>query len=151
VASLFEKISEELKVALKDKDEIKVSTLRFLISKINNSKIDKGRDLTDEEVISEVEKDAKRHKESIEAFEKGGRDELASKEKKELEILSSYLPEQMTREEVEKIISDVINELGAVSLVDMGKVMSVVMGKIKGKTDGALVSEVVKEKLSRVA
>ena len=146
--SVFAKITADLLQALKSREEAKVSTLRFLISNINNAKIAKGSELTDEEVTAEIAKDTKRHRESIEAFKAAGRDELAEKEQVELAVLETYLPEQMSDDEVTKIIEEAISQTNASTMADLGKVMSVVMGKVKGQADGTLVSKIVKEKLS---
>lgn len=146
--SVFATITADLLQALKSREEAKVSTLRFLISNINNSKIAKGSELTDEEVTAEIAKDAKRHRESIGAFKAAGRDELAEKEQVELAILGTYLPEQMSDDEVAKIVEEAISQTNASTMADLGKVMGVVMGKVKGQADGTLVSKIVKEKLS---
>lgn len=145
--SVIDQITTDLNEALKGGDSVKVSTLRFLISNVNNAKIAKGSELTDEEVLGEIAKDAKRHKESIEAYDKAGRSELAEKEKKELEILSEYLPQQLSNEEIAKFVEEAISQTGASTVSDIGKVMSAVMEKVKGKADGSTVSAIVKEKL----
>ncbi len=141
-------IEEDLRNSLKEKNEVATSTLRLLISEIKNARIAKGNDLTDEEITSVIQKNAKKHKESIEAFEKANRDELVNKEKSELEVLKKYLPEQITPQEVERIVDEVISQTGASVIADMGKVMGGVMGKLKGQADGNLVSEIVAKKLS---
>lgn len=146
--ALLEKISQDLNEALKSRDGTKVSVLRLLISGIHNAKIAKGGELTDEEVLSEVARDAKRHRESIDAYTKGERADLAEKEKGELAILQSYLPEQMSEADVANIVSGAISELGAKDSSDMGRVMGAVMAKVKGKVDGTIVSRIVKERLS---
>ena len=146
--TLIGKISQDLNTALKARDEITVSILRFLLSKIHNAKIAKGQDLSDDEVIAEITKETKRHKESIEAYEKAARDELVDKEKAELSILAKYLPKQLTEAEIGNIVEGVITEIGASGVGDMGKVMGAVMAKVKGQADGGLVSAIVKEKLT---
>lgn len=133
---------------MRAKQEVEVSTLRFVISKIDNARIAKGGELTDDEVLVEIAKEAKRHKESIEAFRSAGREELAQKEESELKVLSLYLPEEMSKEEIGKFVDEAIAEAGAQTVSDMGKVMSKVMEKVKGKADGGTVSAIVKEKLS---
>jgi uncharacterized protein len=148
MSSLLGQISQDLNLALKARDEVSVSTLRFLLSGIHNAKIAKGSELSDPEVLTEIAREAKRHKESIEAFEKAGREELASKEKAELGILQKYLPEQLTEEEISKVVLKVIAEVGATGAGDIGKVMGIVMARVKGKADGGVVSEIVKGKLS---
>lgn len=147
MASLIDKINQDLIEALKAHDETRVSTLRFLIAGIKNARIAKEQDLSDEEILAEIAKDAKRHKESIEAYEKAERPELADKEKSELAILQSYLPAQMSEEEVVKIVDEVIAQMGASGSGDMGKTIGAVMAKVKGQADGSVVSRIVKEKL----
>lgn len=146
---LTEKLQEDLKQAQLSRDEIKVSTLRLLISEINNTKIAKGSELSDQDVLGVIQREAKKRRESIESFKKGGRDDLAQKEELELNILTTYLPAQLSNEELTKIIEESITELGATSLQDMGKVMSGVMAKVSGRADGGTVSSLVKEKLSK--
>lgn len=143
-----DKIKTDLKNAQLSKDEIKVSTLRLLLSEVKNSEIAKGGALSDEDVLAVVTREAKKRKEAILAFRSGGREEAAIKEEQELKVLWEYLPPQMGREELGKIIEVAINEIGASSMADMGKVMGVVMGKVKGQTDGIAVSNLVREKLS---
>ena len=147
MATLSE-LEEDLKNSLKAKNAVATSTLRLLISEIKNARIAKGEDLTDEEITSVVQKSAKQHKESIEAFEKANRDELVDREKAELEVLKKYLPEQITGQEVERIVDEVISQTGVSNIKEMGKVMGQVMGKLKGQADGNLVSEIVAKKLS---
>ncbi len=145
---LFKQISADLNEALKAKEEVKVSTLRFLISNLNNAKIAKGDDLTDDEVVNEIRKDAKRHKESISAFETGNRAELAEKEKAELSILIKYLPAQITEAELENMVTEAINVVGAKSLADLGKVIKAVMTSAGNRADGGVVAQIVRSKLA---
>ena len=145
--TLNEKLAADLKSAIFAKEALLVETIRFLLADVKNYKIEKQRELTDDDIVILIERQVKRHRESIEAFEKGGRVEMASKEKKELEILRSYLPEQLSTEEVEKAVTEAISSTGAASLPDMGKVLGA-LSYLKGKTDFGLVSQLVKEKLS---
>jgi len=142
---LLEKIQKDLAEALKSKKEVAVSTLRLLLSEIHNRQIEKQAELTDEDVVAVIRKGVKQRQEAIEAYQKGSRQDLADKEKQEAEILSNYLPQEITAEELEKITKEVINELGASGPADFGKVMGVVMDKVKGRIDGAKVAEVVKK------
>jgi len=146
--SLIDKINSDLNTALKRRDEATVSTLRFLLSNLHNAKIAKGAELTDDEAIGEISKDVKRHKESIEAYEKAERAELVAKEKKELEILMQYLPTQLSEAQISQVVDKVIVQINPAGLADMGKVMAGVMAEVKGQADGAEVSRIVKEKLS---
>jgi len=142
-----EKLKEDLKQAQLARDEIKVSTLRLLLSEITNARIAKGEDLSDEDILVVVRKEAKKRKESVEAFRNGGREEQAKKEEAELNILQAYLPAQLPIEELTKIVEDSINELGAVSVADMGKVIGLVKSKVGDKADGSAISQIAKEKL----
>jgi len=149
VEMLEEKIFNDYKQALKNKETIRSSTLSFLRSEIGNALIEKRKkNLDDAEVISIIKKQIKQHQDSIEQFKKGNRQDLVDKETRELEILKSYLPEELSVEEVKKIVEEAIRETQAAEPKDMGKVMKVVLAKIAGKADGKLVSELVKARLS---
>lgn len=145
---LIEQIQNDLKEAQLARDEIKISTLRLLLSEIKNAEIAKGGPLTDEDVISVVQREVKKRKEAAAAFKVGGREEQAQKEEAESQVLTSYLPQQLSTEELTKIVQETITEVGATSVADMGRVMGVVMGKVKGQADGSTVSSLVKEKLT---
>jgi len=145
------KIKEELNQAVKDNNEIVRSTLRMLLAVINNKEKEKQykekEDLTEEEIVNIIVSEAKKRRESISEFEKGNRKDLADKEKLELEVLAKYLPEQLSEEEVTSLIKETIEEVGASSLQDLGKVMGALMPKVKGKADGGLISKIVKDLL----
>lgn len=143
-------LQEELKNAMLAKDELKVSVLRLLLSAINYYEIQKGGagyQATDEDVLSVIQKEAKQRRDSIEEFKKAGRQELIDRESKELDILKKYLPQQMSEEEIKKLVENAISQTDAKTIADMGKVMSTLMPKIKGKADGTRVSKIVKELL----
>ena len=149
---ILEQIQSDLKEALKAHDETKVSALRFLLAQIHNREIDlhgQGKDLTDEEVVAVLQKQAKERKESIEAFKQNGRDELVKKEEDELSILNNYLPQQLAPKEVEKIVAETLIEIGATGPADFGKAMKAVMEKVKGEADGTQVKEMVKSCLAK--
>ena len=110
--------------------------------------LEKESQLTDEEIIEVVSSEVKKRKEAIVEFKKGGREDLVEKEKKEMEILMKYLPEQLSEEEIKKLAKEIIKEIGAESMKDMGKVMGNLMPKVKGKAEGSLVSKIVKELLT---
>lgn len=147
---LLEKIKTDLKTALKEKDEATISTLRFLLAAIYNKEIElkKRGKLTDDEVTGVIRQQIKQHQESIEAYQKGKREDLVKKEKQELAILRKYLPQELSPEELEKIVKETIEEIGAKSPADFGKVMGVVVGKVKGRVEGKVVAETVKRELS---
>lgn len=142
-------IKETLKKALKAGEKVKVAVMRMLISDINNKKIaDRVKELEDEKVISVIQRMVKRYKESIEQFKQGNREDLVAKENEELVFLEKYLPEQLSEDQIRKIVSQSIETTGASSPKDMGKVMGDVLSRIKGRADGKIVSTIVKEFLS---
>ena len=148
---LKDKIQEDLKQAMLAKAEEKLSTIRMLKSALQYFEIQKGGagyTASDEDVIDVVGREIKKRRESIEMFEKGNRQELADKESKEMEILKCYLPQQLTEEEVRKLIEDAILSTGASTIQDMGKVMAALMPATKGKAEGRMVSSIVREKLT---
>ena len=163
---LKEKIETDFKQALKDKKDIEISTLRMLRAEIfnkekekryNKSKekpdlsdkeLEKESFLDDEEILQVILSKIKKSKESITQFEKGNRNDLAEKEIEEIEVLKRYLPEQLPEEEIRKMAEEVIEQIKAKDIKDMGKVMSELMPKIKGKAEGSLVSRIIKELLT---
>ncbi len=147
---LIDKIDTDLRHALKNKDIAKVSTLRFLKSALQNLTIEKRKPLEEEDVISVIKKQVKQRKDSIESFKSGNRLDLAEKEEHELEILKSYIPEEIDDSNLTCIIKDAIAQAGASSQGDLGGVMKIVMAVIKGRADGNRVSSLVKEELSKL-
>jgi uncharacterized protein len=143
---LLQKIDEDLKSALKEKNEIVVSSLRNLKAALKNAEIDKQHALADEEVQSVIAKKVKQHKDSIDSFQSGGRNDLVEGETAQMKVLQQYLPPSMSEEEVSKIVQQVITESNA-QPADFGKVMKDVMAKVKGQADGSLISKLVKENL----
>ena len=147
--SLQEKIDQDLIAAMKAKEAVKLSALRMLKSAFNNSAIEKKKDkLTDPEAVEIIQRQVKQRRESIESFEKGGRQELANKEKEELGILSVYLPAQLSDDELRKIAQGVIAQTGAKTKADSGRVMKDLMPIVKGKTDGKKVQEILAQLLA---
>lgn len=144
---MVDNIQSDLKEAQLARNEIKVSTLRLLLSEIKNAEISKGGQLTNDDVVVIIQREVKKRKEAAAGFRTGGREDSAQKEEAELKILEEYLPAQISDEELTGIVGQAITEVGAKSLVDMGKVMGVVMGKVKGRADGITVSSMVKERL----
>jgi len=145
---LEQKLVDDMKSAMKSGDKMVLGTIRMLRAQLKNASIAKGKDLSDEDVIEILSREAKKRKESLELYKKGGRADLVEKEEKELAIITSYLPEQLSQDEIEKIVDEIIAETGVESLRDMGKVMGAVMQKVKGRADGKIVQEIVKKKLS---
>ena len=146
--NLKEKFTTDLKESMKSKDEVKVSTIRFLMSAIHNVEIEKGKDMVDEDIVTIIQKQVKQRRESIEGFEKGNRPELVEKEKREMEILQEYLPEQISSSDIELMVDKAINDTSSSEQKDIGKVMGKLSGDLKGKADMGLVSKLVREKLS---
>jgi uncharacterized protein YqeY len=144
---LQEKLLDDMKTAMKSGNKVALETLRMLRSQLKNASIAKGEDLSEEDVIGVLSKEAKKRKESFELYRQGGREDLAEKEEMEMQIIVSYLPEALSEEELAKIIDKAIVETEAESLRDMGKVMGVVMPQVKGRADGKAVQEMVKKKL----
>jgi uncharacterized protein YqeY len=146
------KILEDIKEAMKSKDSEKSGFLRTLISSFNNEAINlkkKDDGLTKDEQLKVLKREAKKHKDSIKQFESAGRNDLAETEKKELEILQTYLPEEMSEEEIKKNVEEVLAEMGEVAPSQFGQIMSKVMEKTGGQADGSLVSKIVKENLNK--
>ena len=145
---LEERLLEDMKTGMKSGDKLAVETLRMLRSQIKNASIAKGEDLSEDDVIGVLSKEAKKRKESLALFKEGGRKDLVEKEQKELDLITSYLPEALSDDELLGIVQNAIDESGAEGLRDMGKVMGLVMPKVKGRADGKMVQELVKKKLS---
>ena len=152
-----QKIQEDLNSSLKEKRELEVSVLRMVLAAILNKEKEKrfksGKTeeipLTEEEIIDVISSEIKKRREAIELYTRGVRPELAEKEKKEMEILQKYLPEQLPEEEIKKLVKVAIDKVGAKEIKDMGKVMAELMPQVKGRADGSLVSKIVKELLSK--
>lgn len=145
------RLQNDLKQSMLAKDELKTSVLRLLLSAINYYEIQKGGagyQASDEDVLTVTQQQVKQRRDSIEQYKAGNRPELADKEQKELEILQTYLPAQMSEEEVRTLVKEAITTTGASSMADMGKVMGVLIPKVKGHADGNLVSKIVKNELS---
>jgi len=148
--SLKQKIVEDMKQAMKDGDAAKRDTLRMLDSMIKNTEIEKLKKeegLSDDEVQTVISKAIKQRKDSVEQYTIGGRPELAEKETKEIEILSAYMPEQMSEDQIREIVKATLSEIGATSKAEMGKAMGPIMGKLKGQADGNIVRKIVEEEL----
>ncbi len=145
--ALLEKINSDLKEAMKAKDSVKVGTLRMVVSDIKYAKIEKMKEMDDGDIIAVIQKAIKSRKDSAEQYKNAQRPELAMKEEAEIAVLEVYLPEQMSSEEIEKIIRSVVRDIGATGAKDMGKVMQKLMPLVKGKADGKLVNEIVKKVL----
>lgn len=144
---LKDKISQQLKEAMKARDKVRISTLRLLLNALKNEEIAKLRELTQDEEAAITRRQLKQREEAIEAYEKAGREEAAQKEKQEAEILKEFLPAQIDENQLSELVDQLIGELGALGPGDFGRVMQAVMGKVAGRADGKIVSEVVRKKL----
>lgn len=146
--SLREKILEDIKTAMKNKEADRLSTVRFLQSAIKYREIElRPNPITDQEVLGVIKKMTKQRKDSISEFEKAGRNDLADKEKLELKILEEYLPQQMSADQVAAAVNEVIAAMGATTMKQMGAVIKEVMAKTGGQADGKVISDLVKSKL----
>ena len=146
--ALKERIMNDLKKAMKERNEVKVRTLRMVIASIKNWEVENTKEIDDDGMITVLTKEAKRRKEAIEEYRKAGREDLAKAEEEELKIIESYLPERMSEEEIKELVLKTIEEVKATSPKDLGKVMKVIMPKVKGRADGKLVNEMVRKILS---
>jgi uncharacterized protein YqeY len=146
--SLKERIISDMTIAMKAKDAARLSTLRMVKASVMNREIEKGSDLTDEELTKAFQSLVKQRRDSIEQYEKAGRKELADKERAEIEVIEAYLPQAASREEIERAVNEAINETGATSMREMGAVMKAAQARLAGQSaDGRTVSEIVKAKL----
>lgn len=141
--SLLGRLNDDMKQAMKNKQKEKLTVIRMVKAALQNEGIKLQHTLTEEEEITVLAREVKQYKDSLLEFKKAGREDLVNKLQSEIQILSAYLPEQLTEEELVDVIKQVISEVGATSKADMGKVMTAVMPKVKGKTDGALVNKLV--------
>jgi uncharacterized protein YqeY len=142
--SLYETIESEMRTALRESNAVKLSVLRMLVAAVKQVQIDKNIKVVDEgEVLQILQRQIKQHKESIEQFRNGNRQDLADKEAVELKILEAYMPPQINEEELSAIVKAAISESGAATKADMGKVMKLVMEKAKGRCDGKVVNQIV--------
>jgi uncharacterized protein YqeY len=147
-AKLKQKLSDDLKEAMRGGDTVKRGAIRMLMAAINNTEIARQVKLEDGDILSVIAKEVKQRRESIEAFKQGNRQDLVEKEEAELAILQEYMPQQMTREKVVEAARKVISEVGAEGPGDKGKVMPVIIAQLKGQADGREINEVVSELLS---
>ena len=148
---LKEKLTEDLKDAMRQRDALRRSTIRFLLSAIHNDEIARQTDLDEAGVIQVLTKQAQQRRDSIESFKGADRQDLVDKEQSELDIIAAYLPEQMSEDEVKALVQQALADSGATGPQDMGKVMKALMPKTRGKADGKMVSSLVNEALRGMA
>lgn len=146
--SVLDQLNQDMKVAMKAKDKAKLKTIRMLKASLQNEKLAKQDDLTEQEELDILAREKKQRLDSLQEFKQAGRDDLVDEVEEELAIVAEYLPEPLSDNEVKEIVQSVIDSVNASGMQDMGKVMGAVMLKVKGRADGNFVSEVVKAKLS---
>ncbi|WP_274363255.1 GatB/YqeY domain-containing protein [Paenibacillus thermotolerans] len=146
--NLSERLNEDMKQAMKSGDKFALGVIRMIRSSIKNVEIDQRRTLNDDEVMDILNREIKQRRDALQEFEKAGRDDLAENAKAEVEVIQRYMPQPLTEQELQSIVAETIQEVGASSKADMGKVMSALMPKVKGRADGRLVNETVQRLLS---
>jgi uncharacterized protein YqeY len=145
--TLKQRISDEMKQAMKAGEKVRLGTLRMLATAIRYREDELGRELTDDDVTEVAIKESKRRTEAVEAYERAGRDDLAQQERAEREVLAAYVPEGLSDDETAALVDEAVAATGATSMSDMGKVMGFVMGRAKGRVDGAKVQALVRTRL----
>lgn len=146
--SVMERLNQDMKQAMKDKATLKLSVIRMVKAAIQNEEITKGKALSEDDVLTILTRELKQRRDSLQEFEKADRHDLSSKTREEIEILTAYLPEQLSVEEIRQLVREAIAQVGATSKKEMGKVMGIVIPKVKGKADGTTVQTIVNEELS---
>jgi uncharacterized protein len=146
--TLRERLDGDLKAAMKERDELRLSVIRMVRSVVRNREIDQKKEMQDEGITEVISSLVKQRRESVRLYREGGREDLAVKEEKEIEILLGFLPRQLDRKEVEELAETVIREVGAQGPKDMGRVMKELQPRLAGRADGRLISEIVRERLS---
>ncbi|MGM7702051.1 GatB/YqeY domain-containing protein [Pseudalkalibacillus sp. Hm43] len=146
--SLLDRLNHDMKQAMRNKDKQRLTVIRMVKASLQNESIKLGHELNEEEELTVLSREVKQRKDSLQEFDKAGRDDLVENLRQEIEILQEYLPEQLSEEEVDQIVKETIQQVGATSKQDMGKVMGAIMPKVKGKADGGLVNRLVQQNLS---
>lgn len=146
--SLVESLNQDMKLAMKNKDKLRLSVIRMVKSSLKNEEINQGSQLSEEQVLAVLTRELKQRRDSLQEYLKYGREDLAAPTREEIEVLLAYMPEQMGEEEVRRLVSEIIQQVGAQSKKDLGKVMGALMPKVKGRADGALVNKIVQELLA---
>jgi len=146
--SLLERLNEDMKQAMRNKEKDKLTVIRMVKASLQNEAIKLGTELNEEQELTVLSREVKQRKDSLHEFEKAGREDLVEKIRTELKYVDLYMPEQLSEEELSKIVQATIAEIGASSKAEMGKVMGALMPKIKGKADGTLVNKLVQQHLS---
>lgn len=145
--SLKQKLQEDLKSSMKNKDTVRKSVVTLIRASIKQFEVDNRVDLDEDGIIDVIAKQLKQRRDALVEFEKAGREDLIKETEAEIEVLKEYLPQQLSEEELEEIVKSTISEVGATSMKDMGKIMSVIQPKVKGRADGKLINKLVKQNL----
>jgi len=145
--SVMERLNQDMKQAMKDKAAGKLSVIRMVKAALKNEEINKGRLLSEDEELTILTRELKQRRDSLQEFEKAGREDLAEKTREEIAVLTEYLPAQLSEDEIRQIVREAISSTGAVSKKEMGKVMGAIMPKVKGRADGTLVQKIVSDEL----
>jgi uncharacterized protein YqeY len=146
--SLLERLNSDIKQAMKNKEKDKLSVIRMIKASIQNEALKTGKEISEEEELTVLSREVKQRKDSLHEFDKAGREDLVEKIRTELQYVELYMPKQLSEEEVSEIVKQAISETGASSKAEMGKVMAMIMPKVKGKADGSLVNKLVQQHLS---
>lgn len=146
--SLLELLNSDMKQAMKDKEKKKLSVIRMLKSSLQNEQINLGRELTEDEMLTVLTREMKQRRDSLQEFQKADRHDLADGVQEEINVLTKYMPQQLSEDEIRQLVAETIAQVGASSKADMGKVMGALMPKVKGKADGALVNKLVQQLLT---
>ena len=146
--NLLDRLTVDMKEAMKNKEKQRLSVIRMVKSALQNEAIKLGKELTDDEALTVLNRELKQRKDSLHEFEKANREDLAENVREEVVILNAYMPEQLSEEKVAEIVQQTIQDVGASTKADMGKVMGAIMPKVKGKTDGTIVKRLVQQYLS---
>lgn len=146
--SLLERLNEDMKQAMRNKEKDKLTVIRMIKASIQNEAIKLGHELTGDEELTVLSREVKQRKDSLHEFEKAGREDLVEKIRTELQYVELYMPKQLSEEELSDIVKETIEETGAASKADMGKVMAAIMPKVKGKADGSIINKLVQQHLS---
>lgn len=146
--NLLDRLTVDMKEAMKNKEKQRLSVIRMVKSALQNEAIKLSKELTEDEALTVLNRELKQRKDSLHEFEKANREDLAEKVREEIVILTVYMPKQLSEEEVAEIVKETIQEVGATSKAEIGKVMGAIMPKVKGKTDGTIVNRLVQQYLS---
>lgn len=146
--SLVDRLNSDMKQAMKARDKVRLSVIRMIKTALQNESIKKMKELSEDEVLAVLSRELKQRKDSLQEFENAGRQDLVDEVSNEIAIVQTYMPEQLSEEDIKSIIDETISEVGAGSKADIGKVMKAIMPKLKGRADGSLVNRLVRSKLS---